>query len=276
MTQTFPALAELRSFPQWLVWKYEVRNGMPTKPPYNALTGRLGASNNPDTWCSYEEVEKACSRGKWEGTGWAVTKESGIVPIDLDSCIDLQGNISEWAMQEVRRLNTYTEVSPSGHGLRIFARGTLPTDLNTKLPQFNIPGIKKEAGIEMYAGHGARFVTVTGKHLDGTPETIEERSEELLATYHQYKPKPVVPKQQKPASTPISLSDQELLDKMFASKIGSEIQALWNGTHGLNGSVADYKLLTSLAFWTGKDASRMERLFLQSALGDISRKPKPD
>src|SRR5690242_1942469 len=52
-----PALAELQARPQWVCWRKEIRNGKPTKVPYNALTGRLAESNNPATWAELAQVE---------------------------------------------------------------------------------------------------------------------------------------------------------------------------------------------------------------------------
>ena len=61
--------------------------------------------------------------------------------------------------------------------------------------------------------------------------------------------------------------DQALLDAMFGSKHGAEIDRLWNGIGIEDESRADLSLMRRLAFWTQGDASRMERLFSQSPLG---------
>ena len=61
----------------------------------------------------------------------------------------------------MRVINSYTEVSPSGTGLRIFAQGGLSGKG------------RKRGDIELYSQ--GRFLTVTGDHLPGTPTTIAER-----------------------------------------------------------------------------------------------------
>ena len=48
-----------------------------------------------------------------------------IVGIDIDHCIDPgTGIIDDKAKKIVDRLNSYSEISPSGQGLHIFVRGS--------------------------------------------------------------------------------------------------------------------------------------------------------
>ncbi len=71
--------------------------------------------------------------------------------------------------QNIRVLNSYTELSPSGTGVKVFAKGRLP-------------GVgRKNGGIEMY--DTGRFFTVTGHHLPDTPTIVEERSKEVKSMY---------------------------------------------------------------------------------------------
>jgi hypothetical protein len=59
------------------------------------------------------------------------------------------------------------------------------------------------------------------------------------------------------------------LHKAFAAKNGSDVEALWQGTwQGRHGSQseADLAFCNHLAFWTGRDAARMDRLFRESGL----------
>jgi hypothetical protein len=65
----------------------------------------------------------------------------------------------------IAELDSYTERSPSGRGLRLFAFGGLP------------PGQRKLGDLEVY--DDARFLTVTGHQLAGTPATVERRYFEL-------------------------------------------------------------------------------------------------
>lgn len=65
----------------------------------------------------------------------------------------------------------------------------------------------------------------------------------------------------------LNLSDQELIDKAHAAPAnGAQFSRLWAGDHDGDHSAADQALCNLLAFWTGKDPDRMDRLFRQSGL----------
>ena len=70
------------------------------------------------------------------------------------------------------------------------------------------------------------------------------------------------------------LTDEEVRERMFASKHGAEIKALWSGDiskYDGDNSRADSALAFHLAYWTAKHYEQMERLFFQSELG---KRPK--
>ncbi|MHC4779785.1 MAG: AAA family ATPase, partial [Planctomycetota bacterium] len=85
---------------------------------------------------------------------------------------DESGEIMPWARDVVEQLDSYTEYSPSGNGLHIWVKGTLPK-AGSKKKIKNAAG-EKIGGMEIYSRD--RFFTVTGKHYEGTPETIENRN----------------------------------------------------------------------------------------------------
>lgn len=67
----------------------------------------------------------------------------------------------------------------------------------------------------------------------------------------------------------VDLDDRELLEKAFAAKNGTKFSRLWAGdTSDYEGddSAADQALCNMLAFWTGRDPGRMDRLFRASGL----------
>ncbi len=115
-----------------------------------------------------------------------------------------------------------------------------------------------------------RYFTVTGAHVDGTPTTIEACP--ALASLHAElsAPKPSSPVSQQHATPAgdLSTSDEALLEKAMHAKNSATFRALWQGdTSGYaSQSEAELALCNLLAFWTGKDASRMDRLFRRSAL----------
>src|SRR5438128_2141959 len=120
--------AELRSLPRWVVWRYEYRENdpKPTKIPYcsQAICERdihapRASSTDPSTWTTFDQAVAAYKSGtSMDGIGIMLNGEH-IAGIDLDECIE-NGTLVFWAEDIVRKMASYTEVSPSGKGIRIF------------------------------------------------------------------------------------------------------------------------------------------------------------
>src|SRR5690349_895111 len=120
---------------QWVLWRYEGRNGKPTKVPYQA-TGKPADSTNPRTWAGFEDGLDAWSRhpGRYFGLGFVFSREDLFAGIDLDDSLDEQGEVKAWARGIVERFSdTYMEISPSCQGLKIWLSGSLPA---------NVPGVQ--------------------------------------------------------------------------------------------------------------------------------------
>lgn len=64
-------------------------------------------------------------------------------------------------------MHSYSEVSPSGTGIRVFVRGKLPKGARAN----------HDAGIEVY--DSGRYLTVTGHAIDGYPVEVKARQEEI-------------------------------------------------------------------------------------------------
>jgi len=237
----------LRRLPQWVLWKYELRDGRITKVPHTVFHSRASV-NDPDTWTDFETAWHTYTLGGYSGLGFVLTEEAGIVCVDLDHARD--GD--EWepeALNIVRELNTYTEISPSGEGLHIWAFGLLPA------------GRRRREEIEMYSD--GRFITVTGNHLPDTPADLQERTAELANLHRRIFGEPAH------TLKAVELSDDELIEKAMSAKNGAKFRALWNGDTSSypSQSEADLALCRLLAFWCGNDPERIERLVSQSALG---------
>ena len=143
--------------PQWVVWRAVWRvdgkgNGKWTKPPYQP-DGRPAKSTAPATWAEFGECLEACQVRGFDGLGFVLTRDAGIIGVDLDHCIDADGNVAPWAQQAVGTLGSYTKTSPSGDGLHIFVFGTFPGGMTGR----------RKGGVEVYAE--GRYLTVTGRVL---------------------------------------------------------------------------------------------------------------
>jgi putative DNA primase/helicase len=255
---------ELRSLPQWVVWRFGQRRseGRRAKVPYDPRTGGPAAVNDPNTWAPFGQAVAVADQ--YDGIGIVLTADSPFTGLDLDHCRDPEsGAIAAWAQGIVDTLASYTEITPSGTGLRVFVRATLPR------------GGRKRGPIEMY--DRAHFLTITGAHLQGSPMTIEARQREVDQVHAEafgpsefFLPHPVVWPLGFPASQAVSSRqlrhDRRLLERAARASNGRLFVALWGGE--LAGypshSEADLALLNLLAFWTGHDPVRMDRMFRQS------------
>ena len=84
--------------------------------------------------------------------------------------IDDEGTVAPWAREIVELLTSYTEVSPSGHGLKVFfthdQRVTLAEGVRWQSAvRRPAPDGGKEPGIEFYLR--ARYFTVTDQTFEG-------------------------------------------------------------------------------------------------------------
>lgn len=260
MTTRVPeAIQELMTRPRWVCWRYVERDGKVTKPPFNAETGTLAESNDASTWRPYGVAANAAP--DFDGVGFLPAGE--YTGIDLDHCLDPGTlTLTPWAQAVVDALRSYTEITPSGQGVRVWLRGTLPPGGRVKRGL----GSDGTGAIECY--DSGRYFTVTGAHLAGTPTTIEARPAELARLHADLFPDRAPPMNGGPPVVPVDLDDAALLARARAATNGEKFAALWAGDHSgyPSQSEADQGLANLLAFWTGRDLARMDRLFRQSGL----------
>lgn len=260
---TAKAIEELRRRPHWLVWREERRDDKTTKVPYRSLEPRVKASStDPESWSSHTYAANAVERGQAAGVGYVFSPDDEYVGVDLDDCV-VDGKVDPHAMDIVRQLDSYTELSPSGTGLHIIVRAAIRGKRNrTKKTPW-------DGEFESY--DQGRFFTVTERHLEGTPQTIEARQDELDAVRARMFPEPTRQERTAAAAAPAAGldDDEELLRRARAAKNGRDFDALYGGDtsrHGDDESAADLALCNMLAFWTGPHPERIDRLFRRSGL----------
>jgi len=156
-----PAIAELAQHRRWVLHRAK----RPITP-----SGRAASSTDPRTWSAYSDVCSAYVHGVGDGLGYVLT-DTPHAGVDMDGCIRRDGALEPWAARIVERLASYTEVSPSGRGLHILVRGSLPGPGRNRRP------------VEVY--DTGRYLTVTGAHYLGTPETIEYQADALGELYRE-------------------------------------------------------------------------------------------
>lgn len=251
---------ELAALRQWICWRLEPdpKGEKPRKVPYDPRTGRKASSTNPETWATLPEAMRAQTKYLFTGVGFVFTEAGGIVGVDIDHCRKENGTFTEAAQAILDKYPSYTEISPSGAGLHIFYRGVMPGKGNKN----------SATGVEMYAS--ARYFTMTGNRLEGTPEAIADGAQALPWIHENYIARKQVRKRKaKKAARRVVLSDEQVLEKARAAQNAEDFTALWEGRWQdkfASQSEADLALCCALAFWTGREKEQMDRLFRQSAL----------
>ena len=251
----------LKQRPRWVVWRRETRDDKPTKVPYNAATLSHARVNDPSTWSDFKTALSRYYEGKCAGIGFVLSDEDDIIGIDLDHTPDWQ----EEASRIIEKIDSYTELSPSGAGIRIFARAHLPKSAR-----------RKKGNVEIYSS--GRFLTVTGRRVRGSG--VEERQREVDDFIHAYMmPTPLSderpPQAQNGAAAGAHFESLNgefggLLNAMFRARNGERVRSLWQGQWRELGyssqSEADLALCNHLAFWVGGDCEKIDALFRCSAL----------
>lgn len=178
---------ELKQRKQWVNWKLIPQpSGPPKKMPFQ-INGAPAKSNDPVTWYSFEEVVKA-SPG-FTGIGFVFSPNDEYCGIDFDGCLDKSSHkIAQWASNWAKKLNSYTEISPSGTGIKIWTKAKVPSPdgdgKKIELPEEYKFTDEKKPGVEMY-DHG-RFFAVTGKRWDIFEHDPKERSEIVNNLYEEF------------------------------------------------------------------------------------------
>ena len=180
-------LAGLAPRKYWVAWQTELRSGgeKPTKIPYNPNRSGRAKADAPKTWGTREAAERRAAELPVPygtgGVGLELTTLNGQLSlggVDLDSCRDSEtGEIAPWAQAVIDRLHAYTEISPSGTGVKVFYtyRTEDAVPLRTVLGTTAGGGLKWSStwshangadhppAIEIHLGH--RYFTVTGLAL---------------------------------------------------------------------------------------------------------------
>lgn len=277
LEENIPAFLKGRK--QWVLWLYTWdasktdretgQRGKWDKPPWRVGFRYKASSTDPKSWTLYERAIEAYRTSGCSGIGYVVSGEPGdVVGIDLDHCRDpATGIIAEWATVIVRRFGSYTEVSPSGKGLRILLLSAQP------------PRSRRRDKVEYY--RDGRYLTITGHKLAESPPHLVDCTAPLAAwVTEQFGDSPDTPllpflppqigDLDEAAAEGYRLLDDEVLRMARASKHGASFRLLFDYGNLAecegDASKGDWKLCRQLAFWFRNDAAAIDRLFRRSAL----------
>lgn len=157
--------ATMQDLTQWVLWKSIVRKGKTTKIPWSVFNAPA-SSTGPETWAAFDTVVEKYDTNRHAGIGFVFTLDDPFTGIDLDGCRNPQsGMITDWAWKWIKQMNSYTEVSPSGTGVKIFAE--IGDQYHKGMKQdLDVERVSdKSPAVEIYST--GRYFAVTGMEIVG-------------------------------------------------------------------------------------------------------------
>lgn len=249
---------ELKELTQWCNWKLVNRNGRETKLPVDSKTGKSAKSNDESTWSDYETA--LVESDMYDGIGFFFKHPHfGIDIDDIESDLEmyLKGAHDDNIVSEfVNTIGSYAEISTSGNGIHIIARGELPS------------GGRRRGNVEMY--DSGRFFIMTGHTLGKHKGINEPNPKNFKRLYNKYiNSEKVTQIHKKEHGISHDLSESEIIARITQSKQGEQFRDFmndgWQKTYDSQ-SEADLAFANILAFWCARDFSRMDSIFRQSSL----------
>jgi len=282
-------LFALKEYNQFVLWRLEDRGELKkTKVPFSHKTQREANAQDPANWL---DIDSAIGLAELYGcgVGFVLTENDPFFCIDLDNQRNADLTWTDWSQNMIKFFDgAATEVSYSGNGFHIFGKAT-------NIPASHKVKSKEIPGLEVYTKK--RFIAL-GDPISG--DASLDRTTQLMSCIEsvggaksdndapaEWSLEPVV-------EWVGPLDDDQLINLM--TTIRSSVSAaqafdgaqtpqkatladLWNmNTEALgmtypsgtgkdfDHSSADMALMMHLAFWTGKNCARMDRLYRQSKL----------
>jgi hypothetical protein len=158
---------QLKDIPNWVGWKHEVRDGKPTKIPYNINSNgsaEWAKTNDPTTWTNFKhavEASDVLNGSDYDGIGVVFTDD--FQGGDLDGAVQTINNvpvINPFALSIAKLANTYCEYSPSRTGIHLIWESPIPLPEGRKKGNHTLGG-------EIYDKSSPRYFTVSGDKVPG-------------------------------------------------------------------------------------------------------------
>lgn len=257
-------LSELVRYPQWVCWKKGrvKQDGKFDKVPFSPYSGQpiSGSHKNGEFLKqagTFQDALEGIKKFKADGLGFILSGDDPFVALDIDHCLENETESSLEPSKVIEKMDTYTEKSPSGNGLRLICKG--------KIPDWSK---NKQGNFEAY--DKSRFVTITGniygeirpirecqKSIDwfclsflGQKETEQNHNVETWT----------IPEPEREPRLKAAWQDPKILALM-----NGEIH-IGEGNQYATRSEADFALCSKLAFYLGPDPDAIEEFALKSEL----------
>ena len=259
------ALQALTAAKHWVIWRWtETSPGAkPDKPLFRASDPwRHASTQDPSSWDSFAAAMGAVAADETDGAGYVLRDDAAHVFLDLDHCRDpATGTLADWALRLVEEADSYTEITPSGRGLRIIGSND-----GLRAPVHRRIAMPEGGSVEIFH-RCPRYVTVSGRQLPQTPDALRPIAD--IATELLLLAQPdtqTLPDQSPPRANPDSRAEVADIIAALAqipnadlpwdewSKIG---MAVWRA------SSASAEGLAAWAAWSAKSAKHQEAACLE-------------
>lgn len=276
------ALKALASYTQFIIYVLapsKTREGKTDKFPIDYRTMQVANAHDASIWLTADAAVAFAARlGANYGVGFVFTSADPFWFLDIDDC--LEG--SNWSPVALSLLSAFNgaavEVSSSGRGLHVIGSGVAP-----------VHGCRNSSyKLEFYTS--GRFVALTGTSAMGDANTDHSHALNWLVSNYFTNTVTVSPQQWTTEAVPEwsgPLDDDDLIARALRSESAraafgqrAQFHDLWNANAdvlaraypdtergvGYDESSADGALAQHLAFWTGNNCERIERLMRRSNL----------
>ena len=258
---------ELREYKQWLWFKKIRKQGLNGKEkilklPVSPITLKSDDQNNKEQWADFETAVNNIESSGCDGLSFVLSRDDPFVCIDLDNVDNKKQDMF------INDFNgTYVEISQSGMGIHIFAKGEIEKNFNNQLEK-----------VEMYQVN--RCIAMTGniyKLNDFVAEKVLLKQKELDKYCKLFSPKrsvrEIIRKYQEAAEC---VPDSNMVIETMC-RYNARARALFEGSYTSgDASKDDFSLLLFLNSFTHGNAEMMKELFLKSALNRIGIEAKEE
>jgi NrS-1 polymerase HBD domain len=265
--------SDIRAFDQWINWRYDVAtdahgNERITKIPIRPLDGKLASVTDPRDWTTFDQARHIAETTQYTfrdvaynyGLGYVFSKSDPFTGVDLDA----KENADTERQSEIfRDLDSYSELSPSGVGLHIITRASLPGTG------------RRSGGIECY--DTSRYFTFTGNVYHAV--AIADRQQQVNTLWDTLG-KGTVTVTEATGTEYETLTDQQVIDHASTAVNGAKFKRLWEGEWGTDygtqsQSEADQALVDIIQFYS-RNKAQITRMFRNSGLGRRDKAQRND
>lgn len=156
---------------QWILWKPSPDGRKVPRAPWNTGDDTFVSAMDEANRTTIDEARnyRESAANQDYGLGFSLTEDDPFVLLDYDDARDPEtGEITSTVRQHIEEAGSYADVSTSGTGVHIIARGELSADVRSIEAEYP----EEEFSLEVY--DRGRYSAMSGQHLTATPERTTE------------------------------------------------------------------------------------------------------